>query len=101
MVSHLFFYQLVLVALVWLCIMLHWVWPSDPAAVCPTAPEPTPPVPKRHREITPFAGLTTKPPCDACEHASDLRSEAPRPPPPRIAPTQGRSEEHTSELQSQ
>jgi hypothetical protein len=42
MVSHLFFYQLVLIALVWLCLMLHWAWPSDPAAVCPTAPEPTP-----------------------------------------------------------
>ncbi len=28
MVSPLFFYQLVLVALVWLCVMLHWVWPS-------------------------------------------------------------------------
>lgn len=55
MVSHLFFYQLVLVALVWLCLMLHGAWPSDPAAVCPTAPEPTPPVPKRHRELTPFA----------------------------------------------
>ena len=30
MVSHLFFYQLGLIALVWLCLMLHWVWPSDP-----------------------------------------------------------------------
>src|SRR5712691_4595874 len=90
MVSHLFFYQLILVALVWLCLMLHWAWPSDPAAVCPTAPEPTPPVPKRHREITPFAGLTTKPHCDACAHASDLHSEAPRTPPPRIVPTRGR-----------
>jgi hypothetical protein len=33
MVSPLFFYQLVLVALVWLCVMLHWAWPSDPATV--------------------------------------------------------------------
>src|SRR2546426_3083752 len=90
MVSHLFFYQLVLVAPVWLCLMLQWAWPSDPAAVCPTAPEPTPPVPKRHREITPCAGLTTKPHCDACAHASDLHSEAPRTPPPRIVPTRGR-----------
>jgi hypothetical protein len=77
MVSHLFFYQLTLIALVWLCVMLHWVWPSDSAAACPTAPEPPPPVPKRHREITPFAGLTTKPSCDACAHASDPRSEGP------------------------
>ena len=29
MVSDLFFYQLGLIALVWLCCMLHWVWPSD------------------------------------------------------------------------
>ena len=59
MVSHLFFYQLTLIALVWLCVMLHWAWPSDPATGPPT-PEPTPPVPKRHRERTPFAGLTTR-----------------------------------------
>src|SRR6267143_2657500 len=90
MVSHLFYSQLVLVVLVWLWVMLQWAWPSDPAAVRPTAPEPTPPVPKRHRERMPFAGLTTKPHCDACAHASDLRPEAPCPPPPRIVPTRGR-----------
>jgi hypothetical protein len=42
MVPTLFFSQLVLVALVWLCVMLHWAWPSDPAMSPPT-PEPTPP----------------------------------------------------------
>jgi IS1 family transposase len=89
MVSHLFFYQLVLIALVWLCLMLHWTWPSDPAP-CPLTPEPTPPVPKRHRERKPFAGLTTKPHCDACAHANDLRPEAPCPPPPRLVATRGR-----------
>jgi hypothetical protein len=89
MVSHLFFYQLVLVALVWLCLMLHWAWPSDPAT-CSPPPEPPPPVPKRPRERRPFAGLTTKPHCDACEHASDLRPEAPCPPPPRLVSTRGR-----------
>ena len=89
MVSHLFYYQLALIALVWLCLMLHWAWPSDPAP-CPLPPEPMPPVPKRPRERRPFAGLTTKPPCDACVHASDLRPEAPCPPPPRIVPTRGR-----------
>jgi IS1 family transposase len=90
MVSHLFFYQLVLVALVWLCVMLQWAWPSDPAPVCPTTPEPPGPRPKRHHEPTPFAGLTKKPHCDACEHASAPYSEAPRTPPPRIVPTRGR-----------
>src|SRR5262249_51038129 len=62
----------------------------DLAAVRPTAPEPTPPVPKRHRAPTPFAGLTKKPHGDACAHASAPHSEAPRTPPPRIVPTRGR-----------
>src|SRR5438876_4800985 len=90
MVSHLFFYQLTLIALVWLCVMLQWAWPSDPAAACPTTPEPLPPVPKRRREPTPFAGFTHKPHCDACEHATDPRPQAPSAPPPRIIPTRGR-----------
>jgi IS1 family transposase len=89
MVSHLLFYQLTLIALVWLCVMLHWVWPSD-APTCPPPPEPTPPVPKRHREPKPFAGLTTKPPCDACEHGTTPRPPALSTPPPRLVPTRGR-----------
>jgi len=90
MVSDLFFYQLGLIVLVWLCLMLQWVWPSDSAAVCPTTPELPSPVPKRHREPTPFAGLTTKPPCDACEHSPDPRPQPLSAPPPRIVPTRGR-----------
>src|SRR5215831_7826045 len=89
MVSHLFFYQLVLIALVWLCLMLQWAWPSDPDAACPP-PEPPPLRPKRTREPPPFAGLTTKPPCDACAHATDSRPQAPSAPPPRIVSTRGR-----------
>src|SRR4030095_13622746 len=34
MVSPLFFYQLALIALVWLCLLLQWAWPSEPA-LCP------------------------------------------------------------------
>src|SRR5215468_5036248 len=89
MVSHLFYYQLALIALVWLCLMLHWAWPSDPAT-CPPPSAPTPPKPKRHREPTPFAGLTTKPHCDACAHASAPHAETPSAPPPRLVPTRGR-----------
>ena len=33
MVSALCFYPLVLVALVWLCLMLYWAWPSDTRAL--------------------------------------------------------------------
>ena len=79
----------VLLALVWLCLMLHGMWPSNPAA-CPTMPEPLLPRPKRTREPKPFAGLTTKPHCDACEHATDPHPHAPSAPPPRIVLTRGR-----------
>jgi hypothetical protein len=80
----------VLVALVGLCVMRQWAWPSDPAAVCPTTPEPPGPLPKRPREPLPFAGLTTKPHCDACGHASAPRPHAPSAPPLRIVMTRGR-----------
>src|SRR5215831_3761388 len=89
MVSHLFYYQLVLIALAWLCVMLQWAWPSDLATGPPT-PEPLPPVPKRKRERQPFAGLTTKPHYDTCEHGTAPRPHAPSTPPPRIVPTRGR-----------
>jgi IS1 family transposase len=90
MVSHLFFYQLTLIVLVWLCVMLQWVWPSDSAAGGPTPLAPPPPGPKRTRELQPFAGLTRKPHCDACEHRGDLRLQPPSSPPPRIVMTRGR-----------
>src|SRR2546422_1450125 len=90
MVSHLFFSQLALVVLVWLCVMLQWVWPSDPVAACATTREPPPPRRTRRREPKPFAGLTTKPPCDACAHASAPRPDASAAPPPRIVMTRGR-----------
>jgi IS1 family transposase len=89
MVSDLFFYQLVLVALMWLCLMLQWAWPSDTAAY-PTTSEPPPPLPKRKHEPKPFAGLTRKPHCDACAHATAPRPQAPTAPPPRLVPTRGR-----------
>jgi IS1 family transposase len=89
MVPDLFFYQLVLIALMWLCLMLQWMWPSDPAT-CPTTPAPAPPVRQRNRELKPFAGLTTKPHCDACEHSTDPRPQTPACPPPCMVPTRGR-----------
>ena len=89
MVSALFFYQLMLVALVWLCLMLHWAWPSD-TVTYPTALEPLPPLPKRTREPKPFVGLTHKPHCDACEHHGDLHPPIPSSPPPRLVMTRGR-----------
>src|SRR5881628_244423 len=90
MISALFFSQLVLGALVWLCLMLPWAWPSDSAAACPTPLELSSPVPKRHREPKPFVGLTTKPHCDACEHSSDPRPQTHAFSPPRLVAPRGR-----------
>jgi hypothetical protein len=90
MVSHLFFYQLTLIALVWLCVILQWAWPSDPATVCPTTPEPPGPRPKRRHEPKPFAGLTQKPHCALCEQETDETAPASPQRPDPMPPTNRR-----------
>jgi hypothetical protein len=72
MVSALFFYQLALIALVWLCCMLYWVWPSDGGATSPTPSQPTPPLRRRSR-ANPFLA-SSKPPWAACAQVA----QAPR-----------------------
>ena len=42
------------------------------------------------RMSPPFAGLTTTPRCDACEHATAPHPHAPSAPPPRLVPPRGR-----------
>ena len=69
MVPHHCVYQLVLFALLWLCVILHLTRPK-PAVVASAAPVPPKPLtPKGHRshEPKPFAGLTQKPYCALCE----------------------------------
>src|SRR5437899_4861171 len=90
MVSHLFFYQLMLLGLLWLCCMLHAAWPSSEAAGVPRPPELIPPSRKRPRVPQPFPGLTHKPHCEACAQAAVPRPQAPCAPPPRIVSTRGR-----------
>src|SRR5262245_13994463 len=89
MISALLFSQLVLIALVWLWLLLHWAWSSDPAA-CPTTPEPSSALPKCKREPKPFAGLIHKSHCAACEPTPDLCLPVPSAPPPRLVPLLGR-----------
>ena len=90
MVSELFFYQLVLIVLLWLCCMLHWVWPSDGGAASPTPSQPTPPLRRRSREPTPFPGLIHKPHCAACEQVAQDPEAPPPPAPPLITSRRGR-----------
>ena len=84
------FYKLLLVSLVWLCVMVHVLWPDKPTAAGPTSPHPAPPRRKRSRVPQPFAGLIHKPMCEACEQTVDTRPQAPGAPPPLISSTRGR-----------
>jgi hypothetical protein len=88
MVSTLVFYQLLLVALVLICLLMYVAWPDDP----PRAPIPPPQPHQRRRrrveEPKPFPGH--KPLCAACEQAADAQPKAPGLPPPIIRCTRGR-----------
>jgi hypothetical protein len=70
MVSDLFFYELALFGLLWLCLMLHHVWLSDGPAGDRKTPLPATPARKRPHDPQPFPGLTCKPHCVACEQAA-------------------------------
>src|SRR5262249_16239864 len=69
MVSHLVFYQLGLIVLVWVFLMLSGLWPSAPAAARPMPPQPLLPRCKHAKKPNPFPGLTRQPCCTACEEA--------------------------------
>jgi len=87
MIPHLVYYQLVMLGLLWLCVMLHAVWPSRGAWSQPRPAEGAPIKPKRQRsnEPQPFAGLTHKPPCALCKHEA-AHPQAPPPVPPEPMP---------------
>ena len=84
MVSHLFFYQLVLLGLLWLCCMLHDAWPSGHAADLQSLPQPLPPPRKLPRAPKPFPGLTPTSPI--ATRVSTPPRRALRPPAPRHPP---------------
>jgi transposase-like protein len=82
MIPHLFFYQLALIALVWLFLMLPYAWLCQ-RTPCQSPPTPPTPPRKRPREPKVCAGLTHKPHCAACDQVATH----PTPPPPeRPAP---------------
>jgi IS1 family transposase len=90
MIPHLFFYQLVLLGLLWLFFMLPAAWPSQGTATPRRPVEPILPPRKRSSDPQPFPGLTRTPPCAACEQAHAYAPQPPGCPPPRIVPTRGR-----------
>jgi hypothetical protein len=86
MVSPLVYYQLALLALIWLFVMLHLTGPK-PGRTTP----PVPAQPKRKRSTEPkaFEGLTHKPHCALCERET-AHPQAPPPVPPAPLPRPNR-----------
>src|SRR5215471_4787538 len=90
MVSHLFFYQVMLIALVWLFLMLHSAWPSRGVAAQQRPATPTTPRRQRSKEPQPFAGLTQKPQCALCDQEAPPPTPLPPLPPDPMHPTNRR-----------
>jgi IS1 family transposase len=87
---NLLFYQLLLVALVLICLIMHVWWPDHPRPTPRTPLKPDTPRRKRSKEPKPFPGFIHKPLCEACEQGAAARSKAPDFPPPLVRFTRGR-----------
>src|SRR5262245_22457390 len=86
MIPPLFFSQLALLGLLWLCVMLQLAWPSRGPVSSQRSVEPETPVKSRRKRSNapqPFVGLPHKPPCALWAHEA---SHPPPPPPMRPAP---------------
>jgi len=83
MIPHPFYYQLVVLGLLWLCVMLHLAWPSRDVTTQTKPAKPITPRRQRSTEPKPFAGLTHTPHCALCEQEA---AHPPAPPPVRPDP---------------
>ena len=90
MAPNLLLYQLLLVALVLICLMVHVWWPGQPTPTPRTSLKPSKPRRKRSKEPQPCTGYLHKPLCEACQQGVDSRPEAPGSPPPVMIFTRGR-----------
>src|SRR5438132_12938130 len=90
MIPNPLFYQILLIALVLICLMIH-VWWLDSSKATPRRPyKPDQPRRKRSKELKPFTGYIHKPLCEACQKGVDSRPKAPGSPPPVMLFTRGR-----------
>jgi hypothetical protein len=70
--------DLLLIVLLWLGGFLYKRWARNRSATGQTPGKPATLLPKYSRDPKPFAGLTHKPRCAACEQAPEPGSPAPR-----------------------
>jgi hypothetical protein len=90
MVSDLFFYELLLLGLLWLWVTLHYAWLCHRPAGDQRTSKPAKVPHKRSRDPNPFPGLSHTPHCAAWERAAQ-EPVAPLPlaPPPPIISSRG------------
>ena len=90
MISHLFYDQLALLALLWLFVMLHLPWPRRSATTLTTPGTPIKPKRPRSNEPKAFEGLTHKPHGVLCERDTVEPKALPPTRPDPIPPTHRR-----------
>jgi IS1 family transposase len=90
MIPTLFFYELGLVALVWLFLMLYCLWPHDSAARYQPILSSQSSRRQHSKGPKPFVGLTHKPHCALCEHEAMPPQTPPPAPPEPMPPTHRR-----------
>jgi len=87
--NDLFFRELLVLGLLWLYVVLYWAWPWQRVSADQAGGQPAK-RPKRYAKTPqPFAGLTQKPLCSACEQAVAPHPPPPATPPPSIVSTRG------------
>ena len=90
MAPNLLLYQLLVVALVLICLLIHVGLPDMPLPRLQLPLESNKRRRTRSKEPKPFPGLIHTPLCEACMHGADVRPTAPGSPPPFIRFTRGR-----------
>src|SRR5438309_2252926 len=90
MIPHQFYYQLMVLGLLWLFVMLHLAWPSRGVTTQTKPAKPITPRRQRSPDPKPFPGLIHKPHCAACEQVAQDPEVPPPPAPPLITSRRGR-----------
>src|SRR5215813_9974384 len=93
MICDLHFHEILLFVLLGLGVTLYGVCRRSRLAPGKAKRKPTTQAKQHSKDKKPFAGLTTKPPCAACEHAREPADLPPLAPPPLLASKRGRPRE--------